>query len=113
MREMLSPTAAIAGAGMAKEVALITDGRFSGGSHGMVVGHIAPEAQEGGLIALLQDGDMVSIDSRTKELSVDLSRQEIERRRRLWKAPPIAYSAGALAKYARLVSSASRGAVTH
>jgi dihydroxy-acid dehydratase len=113
MREMLSPTAAIAGAGMSKEVALITDGRFSGGSHGMVVGHVAPEAQEGGLIALLRDGDMVSIDSRTKELSVNLSPQEIENRRRLWKAPPIAYSTGALAKYARLVSSASRGAVTH
>jgi dihydroxy-acid dehydratase len=113
MREMLSPTAAIAGAGMSKEVALITDGRFSGGSHGMVVGHVAPEAQEGGLIALLRDGDMISIDSRTKELSVDLDRREIESRRRFWKAPPPAYSAGALAKYARLVSSASRGAVTH
>ncbi len=113
MREMLSPTAAIAGAGMAKEVALITDGRFSGGSYGMVVGHVAPEAQEGGAIALLCDGDMVTIDSRKKLLSVDLSEQEIDCRRAAWKAPPISYTTGALAKYARLVSTASRGAVTH
>ncbi|UCG00206.1 MAG: dihydroxy-acid dehydratase [Spirochaetaceae bacterium] len=113
MREMLSPTAAIAGAGMAKEVALITDGRFSGGSHGMVVGHVSPEAQEGGAIALLRDGDMVTVDSSNKLLSVDLSEHEIQRRRASWKAPPIAYATGALAKYARLVSSASRGAVTH
>jgi dihydroxy-acid dehydratase len=113
MREMLSPTAAIAGAGMAKEVALITDGRFSGGSHGMVVGHVAPEAQEGGTIGLLHDGDLITIDSRKKLLSVDLSDRELERRKSQWNAPPISYSAGALAKYARLVSSASRGAVTH
>jgi len=113
MREMLSPTAAIAGAGMAKEVALITDGRFSGGSHGMVVGHVAPEAQEGGAIALLRDGDRITIDSRRKLLSAELNEQEFERRRAAWKAPPISYSTGALAKYARLVSSASRGAVTH
>jgi dihydroxy-acid dehydratase len=113
MREMLSPTAAIAGAGMAKEVALITDGRFSGGSHGMVVGHVAPEAQEGGTIALLRDGDTITVDSRKKLLSVELNEQELERRRAAWNAPPISYSTGALAKYARLVSSASRGAVTH
>jgi dihydroxy-acid dehydratase len=113
MREMLSPTAAIAGAGMAKEVALITDGRFSGGSHGMVVGHVAPEAQEGGTIALLRDGDVITIDSRKKLLSVDLSEQEIDSRRAAWKAPPSSYTTGALAKYARLVSTASRGAVTH
>jgi dihydroxy-acid dehydratase len=113
MREMLSPTAAIAGAGMAKEVALITDGRFSGGSHGMVVGHVAPEAQEGGTIALLRDGDVITIDSSKKLLSVDLSEQEIDRRRAAWKAPPSSYTTGVLAKYARLVSTASRGAVTH
>jgi dihydroxy-acid dehydratase len=113
MREMLSPTAAIAGAGMAKEVALITDGRFSGGSHGMVVGHVAPEAQEGGTIALLKNGDLITIDSRKKLLSVDLSEREIDRRRAAWKPPPISYTTGALAKYARLVSTASRGAVTH
>lgn len=113
MREMLAPTAAIAGAGMAGEVALITDGRFSGGSHGMVVGHVAPEAQEGGPIALLRDGDRITIDSRTKTLSVNLSDQELESRRAGWSAPPISYTTGALAKYARLVSSASLGAVTH
>jgi dihydroxy-acid dehydratase len=113
MREMLSPTAAIAGAGMAGEVALITDGRFSGGSHGMVVGHVAPEAQEGGVMALLRDGDRITIDSRRKLLSAELDEQELERRRAAWKPPPISYSTGALAKYARLVSSASRGAVTH
>jgi dihydroxy-acid dehydratase len=113
MREMLAPTAAIAGAGMAKEVALITDGRFSGGSHGMVVGHVSPEAQEGGPIALLRDGDRITIDSRTKTLSVQLSERELERRRTGWNAPPISYKTGALAKYARLVSSASLGAVTH
>jgi dihydroxy-acid dehydratase len=113
MREMLSPTAAIAGAGMAGEVALITDGRFSGGSHGMVVGHVAPEAQEGGPIAFLRDGDRITIDSRSKTLSVDLSDQELELRRAGWSPPPISYATGALAKYARLVSSASLGAVTH
>jgi dihydroxy-acid dehydratase len=113
MREMLSPTAALAGAGMAGKVALITDGRFSGGSHGMVVGHVAPEAQEGGAIALLRDGDRVVIDSRKKLLSVELSEQELAERGANWKAPPIAYTSGALAKYERLVSSASRGAVTH
>ena len=113
MREMLSPTAAIAGAGMAREVALITDGRFSGGSHGMVVGHVAPETQEGGPIAFLRDGDRIAIDSRSKTLSVNLSDQELERRRAGWSAPPISYKTGALAKYARLVSSASVGAVTH
>jgi dihydroxyacid dehydratase/phosphogluconate dehydratase len=113
MREMLSPTAAIAGAGMAREVALITDGRLSGGSHGMVVGHVAPEAQEGGNIALLRDGDRITIDSRKKLLSADLSEQELEHRPAAWKAAPISYSTGALAKYARLVSSASLGAVTH
>jgi dihydroxy-acid dehydratase len=79
----------------------------------MVVGHVSPEAQEGGAIALLRDGDAITIDSRKKLLSVELSEQELERRRTVWKAPPISYSAGALAKYARLVSSASRGAVTH
>ena len=98
---------------MAREVALITDGRFSGGSHGMVVGHVAPEAQAGGTIALLRDGDRITIDSRKKSLSVELSDQELEHRRAAWSAPPISYTTGALAKYARLVSSASRGAITH
>jgi dihydroxy-acid dehydratase len=98
---------------MAGDVALITDGRFSGGSHGMVVGHVAPEAQEGGAIALLRDGDRITIDSRKKLLSVELSDQELDERGNGWKAPPVSYTTGALAKYARLVSSASGGAVTH
>lgn len=112
MREMLSPTAAIAGAGLTREVALITDGRFSGGSHGMVVGHVAPEAQVGGMIALLGDGDMITISTAAKKLSVDLEPAEIERRRRAWKAPEPRYTHGALSKFARLCSSASTGAVT-
>jgi dihydroxy-acid dehydratase len=112
MREMLAPTAAIAGAGLQQDVALITDGRFSGGSHGMVVGHVSPEAQQGGAIALLRDGDMVTIDSQKKLLSVDLSDDELRERSRSWKPPSIAYKTGALFKYARLVSSASEGAVT-
>ena len=112
MREMLAPTAAIAGAGLAKEVALITDGRFSGGSHGMVVGHIAPEAQVGGPLALLKEGDTITIDSTRRLLSVEIDEQEIEKRRAAWQAPPPRYRSGALAKYARLVSSASRGALT-
>jgi dihydroxy-acid dehydratase len=112
MREMLSPTSALAGAGLHRDVALITDGRFSGGSHGMVVGHIAPEAQAGGLIALLKDGDSITIDARAKRISVDLDPRELERRRAAWKPRPLAYSRGALFKYARQVSSASTGAVT-
>ena len=91
---------------------MLPDGRFSGGSHGTVVGHVAPEAQEGGTIDMLHDGDRVTIDSRKKLLSVELSGQELERRRAAWNAPPISYRTGALAKYARLASSASRGAVT-
>ncbi len=112
MREMLSPTSAIAGAGLIKDVALITDGRFSGGSHGMVVGHVAPEAQVGGPIALIRDGDIVTIDSRTKLITVDLDDAEFERRKAAWAAPALRYTRGALAKFARLVSSASEGAVT-
>lgn len=112
MREMLSPTAAIAGAGLTKDVALITDGRFSGGSHGMVVGHVAPEAQTGGPIALIRDGDIITIDTTTKELSVTLSNEELENRRSAWQPREIPYRRGALAKFAKLCSSASRGAVT-
>lgn len=112
MREMLGPTSAIAGAGLLNDVALITDGRFSGGSHGMVVGHVAPEAQTGGTIALLQDGDIVSIDSHRKSIDVELSDAELKARRDAWKAPAVRYERGALWKFAQLVSSASRGAVT-
>lgn len=112
MREMLAPTAAIAGAGMTKDVALITDGRFSGGSHGMVVGHISPEAQSGGPLAAVRDGDVITIDSNRKILSVDLTDLEINRRLEDWKAPEIKYKTGVLYKYSKLVSSASIGAIT-
>ncbi len=112
MREMLAPTAAIAGAGLLNDVALITDGRFSGGSHGILVGHIAPEAQAGGLIAFLKDGDVITISASRKLLQADVSDEEIARRKAGWKPREIAYTHGALYKYARLVSSASRGAVT-
>jgi dihydroxy-acid dehydratase len=112
MREMLSPTGAIMGRGLGDKVALITDGRFSGGSHGFVVGHISPEAAVGGPIALLRNGDRLTIDAQGRRIDVDLSAAEIKRRRAAWKPRrPYALS-GVLAKYARVVSSASRGAVT-
>ncbi|MDG2315096.1 MAG: dihydroxy-acid dehydratase, partial [Flavobacteriaceae bacterium] len=112
MPEMLKPTAAIMGAGLGKEVALITDGRFSGGTHGFVVGHIVPEAQEGGAIGLLQDGDIITIDAETNTLSVDLSEQEIEKRKNNWVQPPYKFSKGVLYKYIKSVSTASDGCVT-
>lgn len=112
MREMLAPTAAIAGAGLLNEVALITDGRFSGGSHGLLVGHVTPEAAVGGPIALIADGDLVRVDVEMKSLQVDLSDRELSRRKQEWRPRAIAYESGALYKYARLVSSASTGAVT-
>ncbi len=112
MPEMLSVTAMIVGKGLGSEVALLTDGRFSGGSHGFVVGHIAPEAQVGGPIALLQDGDLITIDSETQEIHFDVTAEELEARAKSWVKPPLKFTSGALAKYARLVSSASRGAVT-
>ena len=112
MPEMLKPTAAIMGAGLGKDVALITDGRFSGGTHGFVVGHIVPEAQEGGVIALLKDGDIITIDAETNTLSVDLSDQEIEKRRINWVQPPYKFSKGVLLKYIKSVSTASQGCVT-
>ncbi|NBD25829.1 dihydroxy-acid dehydratase [Paenibacillus glycinis] len=112
MPEMLSVTALIVGKGLGGEVALITDGRFSGGSHGFVVGHAAPEAQVGGPIALLQNGDLVTIDSGTQEISFAVSAEELAARKAAWTAPPLKATSGALAKYARLVSSASKGAVT-
>lgn len=112
MPEMLKPTAAIMGAGLGKDVALITDGRFSGGTHGFVVGHIVPEAQEGGVIALLKDGDIITIDAETNTLSVDLSDQEIEIRKNNWVQPPYKFSKGVLLKYIKSVSTASQGCVT-
>jgi dihydroxy-acid dehydratase len=112
MREMLSPTSAIMGKGLGKDVALITDGRFSGGSHGFVVGHITPEAIEGGPIAIVQDGDTITIDAQTHEVKLHLSDAEIAARLAAWKKPAPRYTRGLLAKYAKTVSSASEGAVT-
>jgi len=112
MPEMLKPTAAIMGSGLGKEVALITDGRFSGGTHGFVVGHVCPEAQEGGNIALLQDGDMVTIDAEKNTISVDLTEEELQKRRDNWKQPELKVKRGSLYKYAKTVSSASQGCVT-
>ncbi len=112
MREMLSPTAAIIGAGLGDMVGLITDGRFSGGTYGLVVGHVAPEAAVGGAIALVQDDDPITIDAERRRLQLEVPQTEIARRRQAWTAPPPKYTTGVLAKYAKLVSSASVGAVT-
>ncbi len=112
MREMLAPTSAIIGAGLGDSVALITDGRFSGGTYGLVVGHVAPEAAVGGPIALLEEGDLITIDAKARLLSVDVCTEDMARRRAAWQAPAPRYTAGVLHKYARQVSSASLGAVT-
>lgn len=112
MPEMLQPTALIMGAGLGKDVALITDGRFSGGSHGFIVGHVTPEAQEGGPIGLLEDGDRITIDATANELSVDLSDDELAKRKEQWKEPPYKVSHGILYKYIKSVHSASEGCVT-
>ena len=112
MREMLSPTSAVMGKGLGKDVALITDGRFSGGSHGFVVGHITPEAYVGGPLALVQDGDAITIDAEKRELNLAVSKAELARRRKAWKQPAPRYTRGVLAKYAGHVATASQGAVT-
>ncbi|MFP5358760.1 MAG: dihydroxy-acid dehydratase [Gammaproteobacteria bacterium] len=112
MREMLAPTSALIGKGLGESVGLITDGRFSGGTWGMVVGHVAPEAFVGGTIALVQEGDSITIDARHHLIQLNVDEAEIERRRQAWKQPPLRYPRGVLGKFARLVSSASRGAVT-
>jgi len=112
MREMLSPTSAIMGKGLGQEIALITDGRFSGGSHGFVVGHITPEASEGGPIAIVQNGDKISIDAESNTVSIDLTESQIADRLAGWKKPSPRYTRGVLAKYATNVASASEGAVT-
>src|SRR5690625_1035063 len=112
MREMLSPTGALIGKGLGDSVGLITDGRFSGGTYGLVVGHVAPEAQAGGPIGLVEDGDMVTIDAERNLLEVDLTEAQLERRRAAWRPKPSRYDSGVIAKYARLVGSAARGAVT-
>jgi dihydroxy-acid dehydratase len=112
MPEMLTPTSIIMGAGLGQDVALITDGRFSGGSHGFIIGHVVPEAQEGGPIALVRDGDVVTIDAKRRVLDLAVPADELERRRRAWIAPPLPATRGVLARYLRSVRSASEGCVT-
>jgi dihydroxy-acid dehydratase len=112
MREMLSPTSAVMGKGLGNDVALITDGRFSGGSHGFVVGHVTPEAFEGGPIAIVKNGDPITIDAVNRTLNLNIPDEEIKARLAKWKRPKPRYTRGLLAKYAKLVSSASLGAVT-
>jgi dihydroxy-acid dehydratase len=111
MREMLAVTAALSGQGMDEEVALITDGRFSGATRGFTVGHVSPEAAVGGPIALIHDGDTISLDIPNRRIQLEVSEEEMQRRLGQWTAPEPKYRTGALAKYARLVSSAARGAV--
>jgi dihydroxy-acid dehydratase len=112
MPEMLTPTSAIMGAGLGRDVALITDGRFSGGSHGFIVGHVTPEAQDGGPIALVRDGDRITIDAPRRAIEVDVGAAELEARKRAWTPPPLKATRGVLAKYIRLVKPASEGCVT-
>jgi dihydroxy-acid dehydratase len=112
MPEMLTPTSAVIGAGLGKEVALLTDGRFSGGSHGFVVGHICPEAQVGGPIGLVQDGDIITVDVEKRKINVELTEAELANRRENWRAPPLKASRGTLYKYIKNVKSASEGCVT-
>ena len=111
MPEMLAPTSALVGQGLGESVGLVTDGRFSGGTWGMVVGHVAPEAWEGGAIALVQEGDSITIDAHTLTVQLNVPDGELERRRAAWKRPPPRYTRGVLAKFARATSSASTGAV--
>jgi dihydroxy-acid dehydratase len=112
MREMLHVTAAIVGEGLGDSIALITDGRFSGATHGLMVGHISPEAARGGPLAIVQDGDEIEIDVQARELRLNLSEDEIAKRLADWNAPPPRYRTGVFAKYAASVASASEGAVT-
>ena len=112
MPEMLTPTSALVGAGLGNDVALITDGRFSGGSHGFIVGHVVPEAQDGGPLALVCDGDRIVIDADTASLEAEVSAEEFARRRAAWKAPALKATRGVLGKYVRCVAPASEGCVT-
>ena len=112
MQEMLAPTAALIGQGLGESVGLITDGRFSGGTWGMVVGHVAPEAFEGGPIALVREGDSITIDAVKRLIRLNVPTGELAARRKKWRQPKPRYTRGALAKYIKLVSTASRGAVT-
>jgi dihydroxy-acid dehydratase len=112
MPEMLTPTSAIMGAGLGDDVALMTDGRFSGGSHGFIVGHITPEAQEGGPLALVENGDRVTIDVETRRIDMEVSDEDLSRRREAWTAPALKHTRGTLGRYIRTVQSASLGCVT-
>jgi dihydroxy-acid dehydratase len=112
MQEMLAPTAALIGQGLGESVGLITDGRFSGGTWGMVVGHVAPEAYVGGPIALVQEGDSITIDAHQRLIQLNVPEDELARRRAAWKQPAPRYNRGLMAKYMKLVSTASKGAVT-
>ena len=112
MPEMLTPTSAIMGAGLGNDVAMITDGRFSGGSHGFIIGHVVPEAQVGGPIALVEDGDRVTINAETNEISVDVSAEEMAKRKANWTMPPYKASRGTLYKFIKNVTTASEGCVT-
>jgi dihydroxy-acid dehydratase len=112
MPEMLTPTSAIMGAGLGNDVALITDGRFSGGSHGFIIGHVVPEAQEGGPIALVKNGDVIRIDAEKNTLDVELSADELARRKAAWKMPAYKSTRGTLYKYIKSVQDASHGCVT-
>jgi len=112
MQEMLAPTGALIGQGLGESVGLITDGRFSGGTWGMVVGHVAPEAYEGGPIALVQNGDSITIDAHKRLIQLNVSDRELAKRRKAWKQPKPRYTKGVMAKFMKLVSSASKGAVT-
>lgn len=112
MPEMLTPTSAIMGAGLGKDVALITDGRFSGGSHGFIIGHVVPEAQEGGPIALIRTGDVITMDAGKNELSVAVNDAEMTKRQAAWKMPPYKATRGTLFKYIKSVKNASEGCVT-
>ena len=112
MPEMLTPTSAIMGAGLGADVALLTDGRFSGGSHGFIVGHVTPEAQLGGPIALIQTGDQVTIDAESRRIDMDVSAEELDKRRQAWVAPELKARRGTLYKYVKNVKSASEGCVT-
>ena len=112
MPEMLTPTSALMGAGLGESVALVTDGRFSGGSHGFIVGHVVPEAQEGGPISLIQNGDLVTIDAKENLIGMDVTEEELEVRRASWEMPPYKATRGTLFKYIRMVKTASEGCVT-
>ncbi len=112
MRSEEAASAALAGAGLADQVALVTDGRFSGGSHGFIIGHVTPEAQDGGPIALVEDGDTIRLDAKKRSIELDIAPDELERRRAAWTMPPLPATKGTLFKYIRSVKSASEGCVT-